>query len=102
MPLRLPQRWWEWALQFSPAVAILLGTGYEVAFIPRGGTMIVGLKGAVAGGYFALPLCFAAAYFLTKPHPNWIVRALWIFLLAVAVAAVNSAIAFGGCMLVVP
>lgn len=102
MPLRLPRRWWEWALQFSPAAAILLGTGYEVRFIPRGGKMLVGLEGALVGAYFALPLCFIAALFLTTPHPKAAVRALWIVLLAIAVAAVNSAIAFGGCMLVMP
>jgi|SRR6185436_5029529 len=101
MPIRLPREWWEWVLQFSPAGAILLAVGYEVAFIPRGGTMIVGLDGAIVGAWFALPLCFAAAFFLTKPHPNRAVRAIWIVLLAVGVAAVNCGIAFAGCMLVV-
>jgi hypothetical protein len=100
--LRLPQRAWEWALQFAPAAVILLAVGYEVAFIPRGGTMIVGLKGAVVGSWFALPLCFLAAFFLTKPHPSLALRVLWIVLLAVGVAAVNCGIAFAGCMLVVP
>ena len=102
MPLRLPSRWWEWALQFSPAAVILLGTGYEVRFIPRGGKMIVGLDGALVGAYFALPLCFIAAFFLTQPHPKPAVRAIWIVLLGVALAAVNCAIAFTGCMLVMP
>ena len=97
MPIRMPIRWWEWALQFAPAAVILLATGYEVAFIPRGGKMIVGLDGAITGACLAVPLCFAAAFFLTKPHPNRAVRAIWIVLLAVAVAAVNSAIAFAGC-----
>ena len=96
MPLRLPNRWWEWALQFAPSAVILLATGYEVKFIPRGGKMLVGLDGAIIGAYVALPLCFAAAFFLTKTHPKWAVRAIWIVLLAVAVAAVNSAIAFAG------
>jgi hypothetical protein len=102
MPLRLPQRAWEWALQLAPAAVILLAVGYEVAFIPRGGTMIVGLDGALFGAWFALPLCFAAAFFLTKPHPSLALRVLWIVLLAVGVAAVNCGIAFAGCMLVVP
>ena len=102
MPLRLPSRWWEWALQFAPAAVILLATGCEVAFIPRGGKMIVGLDGAIVGAYVALPLCFAAAFFLTKPHPNPAVRALWIVLLAAALVTVNSAIAFAGCMVVMP
>ena len=100
MPIRLPRRWWEWALQFAPAAAILLATAYDVAFTPRGGKMIVGLDGAIVGIFFALPLCFVAAVFLTKPDPNLPMRVFWIVLLAAAVAAVNSAIAFGGCMLV--
>lgn len=98
----MPRRWWEWALQFSPAAAILLGTGYEVHFIPRGGKLLVGLEGALVGTYFALPLCFVAAFFLTKPNPNPAVRAIWMVLLSIAVGAVNCAIAFGGCMLVMP
>lgn len=102
MLIRLPRRWWEWALQFAPAAVILMGTGYEVAFTPRGGKMIVGLDGALAGSFIAAPLCLIAAYFLTTPHPKPAVRAIWIMLLAVAVAAVNCAIAFGGCMLVMP
>ena len=102
MPIRLPSRWWEWMLQFMPAAVILLGTAYEVKFIPRGGKMIVGVEGALVGAWIALPLCFVAAFFLTKPHPNPAVRALWIALLALAVAVVNCAIAFAGCILVLP
>ena len=102
MPVRLPRRWWEWALQFTPAAVILLATGYDVKFIPRGGRMLVGLDGAFVGAWIALPLCFVAAFFLTKPHPNPAVRAIWIVLLALAVAVVNSGIAFAGCMMVMP
>ena len=98
----MPQRWWEWTLQFSPAAVILLASGCEVAFTPRGGKMLVGLDGAIVGACIALPLCFAAAFFLTKPHPEPAVRVMWIVLMAFAVAIVNSAIAFGGCMLVMP
>jgi hypothetical protein len=101
MPIRLPREWWEWALQFAPAAVMLLAVGYEVAFIPRGGTMIVGLKGAAVGVWFALPLCFAAAFFLTEPHPNLALRVLLIVLLAVGVATVNSGIAFAGCLLMI-
>ncbi len=100
MPIRLPRRWWAWALQFSPAAAILLAVSYEVAFMPRTGKGIMGLDGASAGVCFALPLCFAAAVFLTKPDPNSAIRTIWIVLLAIAVAAVNTAIAFAGCRLV--
>ena len=100
MPIRLPRCWWEWALQFAPATVILLATGYEVKFIPRGGKMLVGLDGALVGAWIALPLCFIAAFFLTQPHPKPAVRAFWIVLLAVALAAVNCAIAFAGCMVV--
>ena len=89
-------------MQFAPAAAILLAVSYEVAFMPRTGKGIVGLDGTSAGVCFALPLCFAAAVFLTKPDPNLPIRVFWIVLLAAAVAAVNSAIAFGGCMLVIP
>ncbi len=102
MPLRLPIRWWEWALQFTPAAVMLLGSAYEVTFIPRGGKMLVGVEGAVAGAWIALPLCFVAAFFLTKPHPTPAVRALRIVLLAVGLAVVNCAIAFAGCVLVLP
>ena len=96
--LRLPARWWEWALQFAPAAVILLATAYEVFLIPRGGRMLVGLEGALVGACFALPLCFVAAFFLTRQHPKPAVRALWIVLLALAVACLNIAIAFGGCV----
>lgn len=111
MPIRLPRRWWEWALQFAPAAVILLAKSYDAAFVPSGGKMVAGLLGgkmimgldcAIVGVYFALPLCIVAAFFLTKPDLNFAVRAIWIVLLAAAVAAVNSAIAFGGCMLVMP
>ncbi len=89
-------------MQFAPAAAILIGTVCEVMFTTRGGKMLFGLEGAIIGAWFALPLCFLAAFFLTEPHPSLAVRALWIVLLAFAVAAVNCGIAFAGCMLVMP
>ncbi len=100
--VRLPVRWWEWALQFVPAAVVLLATAYDAFLIPRGGRMLVGLEGAVVGCVIAIPLCFVAAFFLTRPHPRWEVRTVWVILMALAVAAVNSGIAFGGCMLVMP
>jgi len=95
--MRAPKRWWEWAVLFSPAAVVLLATGYDLAFIPRGGRMLVGLDGAFVGACIALPLCLVAGWLLTKPQPRPLVRAAWFTLMSIAVLAVNSAITFAGC-----
>ena len=81
---------------------ILFATGYDLAFIPRGGRMLVGLDGALVGACFALPLCLVAGWILTKPQPRGYVRAGWFLLLSAAVIAVNFALAFAGCVVVMP
>ena len=98
--MRLPAHWWKWVLLFSPTAVMLLATGFDVAFIPRAGRMLVGFDGAIVGFYLALPLCFVAAFFLTKPDPKPVVRAIYFMLMAVTVAAVNCPFTFVGCLLV--
>ena len=62
--------------------------------------MLVGLDGALLGAYFAVPFCFVAGFVLSKPHPRWYVRAAWFLLMSICVLAVNSVLAFAGCMVV--
>jgi hypothetical protein len=48
----------------------------------------------------AIPLSFIAGWIFTTPQTHWYVRAICFLVMSAGILAVNSAIAFGGCMLV--
>ena len=97
MHFRAPKNFREWLLLCSPALVIWVGTAIAAAMPGENeGGLLGGLLGCLAAGFISLVVGFV----LTVPNPRWLIRAVWILIVSVAVAVLNFAVAFAGCALV--
>ena len=99
MHFRTPKNFREWLLLCSPALVIWAGTAISAAM--PGNNTEGGLLGGLLGCFAAGLISLVAGFIFTVPNPKWAMRALWILIMAIAVAVVNFTVAFAGCALVI-
>ena len=97
MAVRLPRRWWEWALIFSPSIVMLLAVAIDAAYAPRTVEEILAdshkNRGAPEANVAILLWLISGLHF-TKPHLSRYVCFGWFLLIVSVLAAVNVAVLF--------
>jgi hypothetical protein len=97
MPIRLPRKWWEWVLVFSPSVAFFLYVAIDAASAPPTVEAILADSRTTRS---EIGLCVLIVFWLvaglhfTNPDPNRYVCIGCFLLILGVVAAVNIAVAY--------